>query len=153
MEYKVINTVYELYSQRRPDRIDELATMGVLEDMFHSDGSLNWDYINSEMPEDTYDELCLMHVFDELEDIEIELVPGEIWEAAYAEGLKHGQIPPHEVLHRAYHDVGRKSTRTLFFITTACRDGPAGIPGGPAKTRTSTVVTSSAGFRSCASRE
>lgn len=105
MEYKVINTVYELYSQRRPDRIDELATMGVLEDMFHSDGSLNWDSINSEMPEDTYDELCLMHVFDELEDIEIELVPGEIWEAAYAEGLKHGQIPPHEVLHRAYHDV------------------------------------------------
>ena len=35
LEYKVVDTVFELYSQRRPDRIDELATMGVLEDMFH----------------------------------------------------------------------------------------------------------------------
>ena len=30
-------TVYELYSERRPDRIDELATMGVLGGMFHAD--------------------------------------------------------------------------------------------------------------------
>ena len=104
MEYKVINTVYELYSQRRPDRIDELATMGVLEDMFHSDGSLNWDYINSEMPEDSYDELCHMHVFDELEDIEIELLPGAIWELAHSEGLRRG-FNAGEVLHRAYHDI------------------------------------------------
>ena len=105
LEYKVVDTVLELYSQRRPDRIDELATMGVLEDMFHSDGSLNWDYINSEMSEDTYDELRHMQVFDELEDIEIELVPGAIWDVAYSEGLRHGQISASEVLHRAYRDI------------------------------------------------
>lgn len=105
LEYKVVNTVFELYSQRRPDRIDELATMGVLEDMFHSDGSLNWDYINSEMSEDTYGELHHMQVFDELEDIEIELVPGAIWDVAYSEGLRHGQISAAEVLHRAYRDI------------------------------------------------
>lgn len=105
LEYKVVNTIFELYSQRRPDRIDELATMGVLEDMFHSDGSLNWDYINSEMSEDTYGELHHMQVFDELEDIEIELVPGAIWDVAYSEGLRHGQISAAEVLHRAYRDI------------------------------------------------
>ena len=97
-------TVCELYSERRPDRITELAEMGVLEDMFHADGSLNWDYINGEMPEDSYDELCLMHVFDELEDIELELVPDCVTEAAYSEGLHYG-LSAAEVLHRAYHDI------------------------------------------------
>lgn len=97
-------TVYELYSERRPDRIDELAMMGVLGGMFHADGSLNWDYINSEMSEDSYDELCLMHVFDELEDIELGLLSDSVVETAYSEGLHYGMSTA-EVLHRAYHDI------------------------------------------------
>lgn len=152
LEYKVVDTVFELYSQRRPDRIDELATMGVLEDMFHSDGSLNWDYINSEMPEDAYDELRHMQVFDELEDIEIELVPGAIWDVAYSEGLRHGQISASEVLHRAYHDIWEEVHPKRSFTITACLGVPGAIHGVPARIPTNTAAISSVVFRSCASR-
>ena len=82
-------TVYELYTKCRPDRIDELATMGILDDIFHADGSPNWDYINHEMSEDRYDELCQMRVFDELEHIEHALTPNSVVKAAYSGVLRH----------------------------------------------------------------
>ena len=64
-------TAYELYCERRPDRIDELQCMGI--DLFLEDGEVNWNYIVLNLPDDRYDELLCMGVFRELRDIEDEL--------------------------------------------------------------------------------
>ena len=102
MERQAENTVYELYSQRRPERIDDLIALGLLDGVFHADGGVNWEYIDGEMPEDDYDALFHMQVLDELEDIEIGLLPDELWDIAYDEGFSHGKVSPREVLHKAY---------------------------------------------------
>lgn len=97
------HSAYELYFQRRPDRIAELTAMGV--NLFHEDGSVDWEYIDTELSEDRFEALSLMHVFDELEDVEIAMLPGKLTEIAYIEGMRHGGLSADEVLHRAFEEV------------------------------------------------
>ena len=93
-------TAYELYEERYPSKVDDVLSIDPL--IFDSDGNVDWSYISHSMSNSDYDELYTMGVFDDLEDITIELLPGMIFERAMHEGRRFG-MSGSEVIHKAFY--------------------------------------------------